>query len=74
MIVCLCEGVSDREVSTAIREGARTVESVGRKCGAGTSCGGCSHMIEKLLRHESTVTCQHAAPATAAPSSSRVSR
>ena len=46
MIVCVCRGVSDRDVVEAVRGGARTVEDVGRRCGgAGTDCGSCVRHI-----------------------------
>jgi bacterioferritin-associated ferredoxin len=41
MIVCLCHPTSDRDVDAIIDEGARTVEEIGRRCGAGTGCGTC---------------------------------
>ncbi len=53
MIVCLCKGVSCGTVRQAIGEGARSVEEVGRVCGAGTDCGGCQGAIEDILDGES---------------------
>ena len=50
MIVCLCEGVNEREVRRTIRCGARTVRDVGRACGAGTNCGMCKVQLRQLLR------------------------
>jgi nitrite reductase (NADH) large subunit len=51
MILCLCRGVSEREVADAIRGGARTLEDVKRRCtGAGGSCGACRPLIEDQLR------------------------
>lgn len=41
MLLCLCHGVSEREVERVIAEGADSVEAVGGRCGAGTSCGAC---------------------------------
>ena len=41
MIVCLCKGVSDRDVRAAIDSGSQTVRDVGRRCRAGTDCGAC---------------------------------
>jgi bacterioferritin-associated ferredoxin len=41
VIVCLCHPTSDRDVDAIIDEGARTVEDIGRRCGAGTGCGAC---------------------------------
>jgi len=41
MIVCVCHPTSDRDLDVVIDEGARTVEEIGRRCGAGTGCGSC---------------------------------
>jgi bacterioferritin-associated ferredoxin len=49
MYVCLCRGVSERKVRSAISRGARTIEEVGAACGAGTRCGGCWPLIDDLL-------------------------
>ncbi len=53
MLVCHCNGVSDRRVRRAVREGALTVSDVGRACGAGTCCQGCSSTINRIIRVES---------------------
>ena len=49
MIVCLCHPVSDRDVDAVIDDGARTVEEIGRKCGAGTGCGTCVNELRDRL-------------------------
>jgi bacterioferritin-associated ferredoxin len=49
MIVCLCQGVSERGVQTAIRGGACTRKEVTNSCGAGAGCGGCHGSIRELL-------------------------
>jgi bacterioferritin-associated ferredoxin len=49
MYVCLCLGVTDREVQQAIREGACTVAEVARCSGAGSRCGGCHSSIAAML-------------------------
>jgi bacterioferritin-associated ferredoxin len=47
MIVCVCRGVSERQVVEAVRCGARTLEDVARQCdGAGTDCGSCQAYLE----------------------------
>ncbi len=53
MLVCHCNGVSDRTVRRVVREGALTVAEVGRTCGAGTCCQGCSSTIGRIIRAES---------------------
>jgi bacterioferritin-associated ferredoxin len=51
MIVCLCHPTSDRDVDAIIDDGARTVEEISRRCGAGTGCGACvEELRERLLQ------------------------
>ena len=49
VIVCHCNGVSDREVRGAIERGAHATESVLRACGAGSDCGSCHAVVEQIL-------------------------
>ncbi|WP_433383193.1 (2Fe-2S)-binding protein [Actinoplanes sp. CA-142083] len=48
--------VRETEVRTAIRCGARTEESVGDACGAGTGCGSCLDRICELIEEEAPDT------------------
>lgn len=64
MIVCHCFCVSDREIRSCARAGARDLSEVGRACGAGTGCGGCRPEIASIL---DTADGEH-------PSSARISR
>jgi bacterioferritin-associated ferredoxin len=52
MLVCHCNGVSDRHIRRSIREGASTTSEVARSCGAGACCGGCHEGIRKILHAE----------------------
>jgi bacterioferritin-associated ferredoxin len=52
VLVCHCHRVSDRTIRAACRAGARTREEVGQTCGAGTGCGGCRPMIDRLVAIE----------------------
>ena len=49
MIVCLCVGVTDRNIRKLAAEGATTVEEVGRRCRAGTDCGACVATIACVI-------------------------
>ena len=49
MIVCLCHPTSDRDLDAVIDDGARTVEEIGRRCGAGTGCGSCLEELRERL-------------------------
>jgi len=49
MILCLCHPVSDRDVDAIIDEGARTVQEISQRCGAGTGCGACVGELRERL-------------------------
>lgn len=58
MVVCLCQGVSEKTVRASIDEGARTRQQVTEACGAGDGCGTCHRTIKTLI-----VECRRAKPA-----------
>jgi bacterioferritin-associated ferredoxin len=49
MWVCLCKGVTDGQIRSAINAGARTPVEIGAHCRAGTGCGGCLPEVHRLL-------------------------
>ena len=57
MIVCLCYPASEREIDSVIDDGARTVEDIGRKCGAGTGCGTCVGELRERLASRGAKGC-----------------
>ena len=52
MLICHCNGVSDRTIRRVVREGANSVREVGRACGAGTCCQGCTEVIGEIINAE----------------------
>ena len=55
MIVCHCRVVTDRAVTEAVRDGARSLAAVCRSTGAGQDCGSCVFSLKRLV-------CEHEAP------------
>jgi bacterioferritin-associated ferredoxin len=49
MLACLCRAVSDKKVLKVIQEGATTVEEVSQVCGAGSDCGTCKQLLQRML-------------------------
>jgi bacterioferritin-associated ferredoxin len=50
MVLCICRGVTDDEIVSAIRRGACSFDKIARRCdGAGTDCGSCRADIEAQL-------------------------
>lgn len=49
-IVCVCFGVTDREIERVVRENKlESVEQVTNYCKAGGGCGGCAGAIQKII-------------------------
>ena len=49
MFACICRAVTSDRVSTAIDDGASTVEAVSRATGACTGGGTCRDRIENMI-------------------------
>jgi bacterioferritin-associated ferredoxin len=49
VFACICRAVTSDEVSTAIDNGAVTVEAVSVATGAGTGCGTCRDRIGNMI-------------------------
>ena len=57
MIVCVCRVLSDHAIRAAIAGGAFTVEEVGVACRAGTGCGACVPVLERLIEEAGVPVC-----------------
>ena len=52
MVLCICQAVTECEVDAVIHAGARSLDEVAARCGAGTDCGCCRDAIEERLGQE----------------------
>jgi bacterioferritin-associated ferredoxin len=57
MIVCVCHGVSDREIKTAIKNGAASVADLSASLGVGTCCGCCRETCEDMVAEAACSGC-----------------
>ena len=48
MIVCLCRGISDKDVRCAIDSGATCLGRL-EQCGIGGDCRGCESTLEEMI-------------------------
>lgn len=55
MIVCLCEGISDKKVRQCIHAGACTLRQIKEACGAGSGCGLCRPFLRQMIEIHSTL-------------------
>lgn len=49
MYVCLCLGITDRDIHETIAEGAASAEEVMDCTGAGTRCGSCRNQVAEMV-------------------------
>ena len=49
MYVCICNGVTDRQIQEAAAAGVRTVAELTMRTGCGATCGSCLDMAGGLL-------------------------
>lgn len=49
MIVCLCEGMSDRELRTVVDAGCDSVRELVRQTGVGSHCGQCACELKRIV-------------------------
>ena len=49
MYVCLCNGVTERQIREVAEAGCRTMSELTMRTGCGASCGSCIEMATQLL-------------------------
>lgn len=50
MYVCICHGITDRQIREVAEAGCRTVAELTMRTGAGANCGSCLDMAAKVLQ------------------------
>ena len=49
MYVCICNGVTDRQIREAADAGCDSVSEMTMRTGAGASCGSCLGLVAELI-------------------------
>ena len=49
MYVCICNGVTERDIRDAASRGARTVKDLRRELGVASDCGKCASCAHEVL-------------------------
>ncbi len=49
MYVCICNGITDREIRTCVEQGASCMADLQRELGVATCCGRCEPYVRELL-------------------------
>lgn len=58
MYVCVCNGVTDRDIQRAVAEGCTSLDELAARTGCGTTCGCCrDYALEALQQvHASAIS------------------
>ncbi len=49
VIICICEGINDREIKKLVEQGHNSTKKVMKRCRAGLDCGGCKPLVDELV-------------------------
>ncbi|TDO99682.1 bacterioferritin-associated ferredoxin [Marinomonas balearica] len=52
MYVCLCKGVTDKQIQSAVQDGATTMRELYQETEAGSQCGKCCKYVKSILNEE----------------------
>jgi bacterioferritin-associated ferredoxin len=50
MYICVCNGINERDIRSAVDAGARTLGDLQRELGVASGCGQCAAEAQCLLR------------------------
>ncbi|WP_297855681.1 bacterioferritin-associated ferredoxin [Elioraea sp.] len=62
MLVCLCNGLTDRAIRSAAERGATCCKGVWDRCGCRPDCGQCGQMIRAIVADHHARPRGHAVP------------
>ena len=49
MYVCLCQGITDKQIRAAVASGATTLEAVRHSLGVASQCGQCGDLAGEIV-------------------------
>lgn len=49
MYVCLCKGITDRQIRNAVIDGAKNLSDVRRELGVASNCGRCAQCARAVI-------------------------
>ena len=52
MYICLCQGITDRDIRAAIDDGADSMRDLRARLGVTTQCGKCACHVRAILKEE----------------------
>ena len=54
MYICICNGITDRDIRSCVQQGACCMADLQRELGVATQCGRCANHAKELLPEAET--------------------
>lgn len=65
MYICVCHGITDRQIRSAVEQGCSTLDDVQLQLPVGGCCGRCEPAARELIREHAEQAIQRSEPAFA---------
>ncbi|WP_371416924.1 bacterioferritin-associated ferredoxin [Microbulbifer sp. THAF38] len=49
MYVCICKGITDRQIKEAVYDGSTSVKALRRQLGVSSQCGRCAEQTKEII-------------------------
>ncbi|SHE90945.1 bacterioferritin-associated ferredoxin [Microbulbifer donghaiensis] len=49
MYVCICKGITDRQIKEAVYDGSTSVKALRRQLGVSSQCGRCAELTQEII-------------------------
>lgn len=49
MYVCICKGITDRQIKEAVYDGSTSVKALRRNLGVSSQCGRCAELTQEII-------------------------
>lgn len=49
MYVCICKGITDRQIKEAVYDGSTSVKALRRHLGVSSQCGRCAELAQEII-------------------------
>ncbi|KUJ84216.1 (2Fe-2S)-binding protein [Microbulbifer flavimaris] len=49
MYVCICKGITDRQIKEAVYDGSTSVRALRRQLGVSSQCGRCAELTQEII-------------------------
>lgn len=59
MFVCICHGITDKQIKQAVHQGCETLADLKKQHGVASECGKCAKMAKTIINKELALTASY---------------